>query len=214
MRIMISLTFFFKWWSVWRKQWWIPILSTGRLPWLAPLQSTQHSSWRCSSSTSIGNRISIGYRTLHGDHHHQPIKLFMVIIITNPPPSFLLAETHIFIENSWADFFPARSPAYFLPGFQIALSHVHCSSRLDKSHVSDMVLSVWRRNVQLHLVSCPTYSAISHFIEIISFKSSSTNIEESHVRGPRIVKILDICIKFLWLLCHLQTRWHWKSITA
>ena len=119
------------------------------------------------------------------------------VSITNPPPSFLLAETHIFIENSWADFFPARSPAYFLPGFQIALSHVHCSSRLDKSHVSDMVLSVWRRNVQLHLVSCPTYSAISHFIEIISFKSSSTNIEEGHVRGPRIVKILDICIKFL-----------------
>ena len=120
MKIMIS----FANWSVCRKQWWIPILSTGRLPWLAPLQSTQHSSWRCSSSTSIGNRISIGYRTLHGDHHHQPIKLFMVIIITNPPPSFLLAETHIFIENSWADFFPARSPAYFLPGFQIALSHV------------------------------------------------------------------------------------------
>ena len=46
------------------------------------------------------------------------------VSITNPPPSFLLAETHIFIENSWADFFPARSPAYFLPGFQIALSHV------------------------------------------------------------------------------------------
>ena len=66
--------------------------------------SDEYRFYRLAGSPDL--RLSKARSTLHGDDHHQPIELLMAIIITNPPPSFLLAETNIFIENSWANFFP------------------------------------------------------------------------------------------------------------